>query len=127
MPGDGRNWRHGSGDGRGCGWGREHRDKGWWGGHQASKRWEPKSSEEWGEWRDGAGETSWCEGKALITRGGGDELDAVKTEMATLRDDMKVLVLGFEKRIKMLEDNLHSAKARIEWLEAVNKKGYADK
>ena len=63
----------------------------------------------------------------MITRGGGDELDAVKTEMATLRDDMKVLVLGFEKRINMLEEKLHSAKARIEWLEAVNKKGYADK
>ena len=78
-----------------------------------------------GGWCDGAGETSWCEGKALITRGGGDELDAVKTEMAILRDDMKVLVIGFEKRIKMLEDNLHSAKegldgakARIVWLES---------
>ena len=57
----------------------------------------------------------------MITRGGGDELDAVKTEMATLRGDMKVLVLGFEERIKMLEENLHSSKARIEWLEAVNK------
>ena len=57
----------------------------------------------------------------MITRGGGDELDAVNTEMATLREDMKVLVLGFEKRIKMLEENLNSAKARIEWLEAANK------
>ena len=45
--------------------------------------------------------------------------------MATLRKDMKVLVIGFEKRIKMMEDDLRSAKedldgakARIVWLES---------
>ena len=45
--------------------------------------------------------------------------------MATLRKDMQVIVLNFEKRINMLEENRHSAKedldgakARIEMLEA---------
>ena len=45
----------------------------------------------------------------------------MNTEMATLRKDMKVIVLAFEKRINMLEENLHSAKARVEMLEAENK------
>ena len=49
----------------------------------------------------------------------------MNTEMATLRKDMQVIVLNFEKRINILEEKLHSAKddldgakARIEMLEA---------
>ena len=82
---------------------------------QASKRWgsggvdfrnnnewrTKGSSKDWWKsangWHDGAGTTEYCEREAWITRGGWvhaaserNELDAVNTEMATLRKDMQV-------------------------------------
>ena len=67
----------------------------------------------------------------MITRGGGDhaasernEFDAVKTEVKNMKEDIKVVLQGFEKTMKVMEENLHlakeeicGAKARIEMLE----------
>ena len=72
----------------------------------------------------------------MITRGGGDhaasernEFDAVKTEVKNMKEDIKVILQGFEKTMKVMEENLHlakeeicGAKARIEMLEADIKK-----
>ena len=72
----------------------------------------------------------------MITRGGGDhaasernEFDAVKTEVKNMKEDIKVILLRFEKTMKVMEENLHlakeeicGAKARIEMLEADIKK-----
>ena len=72
----------------------------------------------------------------MITRGGGDhaasernEFDAVKTEVKNMKEDIKVILQGFEKTMKVMEENLHlakeeicGAKARIEMLEAEVKK-----
>ena len=98
------------------------------------------SSKGWWEsadgWRDEAGGTEWCEGEALITRGGGDhaaslrnEFDDVKTEVKNMKEDIKGIVPMFEKTMKVMEENLHlakeeicGAKARMEMLEADIKK-----
>ena len=72
----------------------------------------------------------------MITRSGGDhaasernEFDAVKTEVKNMKEDIKVVLLMFEKTMKVMEENLHlakeeicGAKARIEMLEADIKK-----
>ena len=73
----------------------------------------------------------------MITRGGGDHaapewwgpIDAVKTEIKNMKTDIKVILQGFEKTMKKMEENLHlakeeicGAKARIEMLEADIKK-----
>ena len=108
---------------------------------QASNEWGMVgSSKGWWEsadgWRDEAGETEWCEGEALITRGGGDhaaslrnEFDDVKTEVKNMKEDIKGILPMFEKTMKVMEENLHlakeeicGAKARMEMLEADIKK-----
>ena len=103
-------------------WGMVGSSKGWWGSADG--------------WRDEAGETEWCEGEALITRGGGDhaaslrnEFDDVKTEVKNMTEDIKAILLRSEKTMKVMEENLHLAKeeicgskARIEMLEADIKK-----
>ena len=119
-------------------WGMVGSSKGWW---ESADGWRDEAGETgWWEsadgWRDEAGETEWCEGEALITRGGGDhaasernEFDAVKTEVKNMKEDIKVILLRFEKTMKVMEENLHlakeeicGAKARIEMLEADIKK-----
>ena len=119
-------------------WGMAGSSKGWW---ESADRWRDEAGEtRWWEsadgWRDEAGETEWCEGEALITRGGGDhaasernEFDAVKTEVKNMKEDIKVILQGFEKTMKVMAENLHlakeeicGAKARIEMLEADSKK-----
>ena len=71
----------------------------------------------------------------MITRGGGDhaasernEFDALKTEVRDMKEDIKVILLRFEKTMKVMEENLQlakeetcGAKARIEMLEAETK------
>ena len=77
-----------------------------------------------------------AEHKKTATRGGGDhaasqrnEFDDVKTEVKNMKEDIKVILLRFEKTMKVMEENLHlakeeicGAKARIEMLEADIKK-----
>ena len=77
----------------------------------------------------------------MITRGGGDHAapewwgpwapygTRVKTEVKNMKEDIKVILQGFEKTMKKMEENLHlakeeicGAKARIEMLEADSKK-----
>ena len=85
-------------------WGMVGSSKGWW--------------ESADGWRDEARETEWCEGKkALSPRGGGghaaserNEVDAVKTEVKNMKEDIKVTLLRFEKTMKVMEENLHLAK-----------------
>ena len=72
----------------------------------------------------------------MTTRGGGghaaserNEVDAVKTEVKNMKEDIKVILLRSEKTMKVMEENSHlakeaicGAKARIEMLEADIKK-----
>ena len=95
--------------------------KGWW--------------ESADEWRDEAGETKWCEGEALITRGGGDhaasqrnEFDDVVTEFKNMKEDimkgmevMKETMKGMEENLQLAKEEIRVANSRIEMLELLAK------